>query len=154
MRPEKTTGDSKEHEARERENELAVAPRARSRFREVILDYFFFRLFDGSSKREKERKTLFSLAFSLSISLSLHKHSYSDTMPVSTEPAASGGDAGGTVAVVPGQGAKHAGGGRNSDLPKAPTVDSHTAALGIIQPPPDVRAIVDKTAQFVARNGE
>ena len=72
-------------------------------------------------------------------------------MPVSTDPPA--GD--NAVAVVPGQGAKHAvgnsGGGRNS---KAPTVDSHTAALGVIQPPPDVRAIVDKTAQFVARNGE
>ena len=71
-------------------------------------------------------------------------------MPVSTEPPADAG----AVAVVPGQTARHAG-GRNSTAAKAqPTVDSHTAALGIIQPPPDVRAIVDKTAQFVARNGE
>ena len=73
-------------------------------------------------------------------------------MPVSTEepPVA----ASGAVAVVPGQTARHAGGGGRNALPKAPTVDSHTAALGIIQPPPDIRAIVDKTAQFVARNGE
>lgn len=74
-------------------------------------------------------------------------------MPVSTEPPADAGA--GAVAVVPGQTARHAG-GRNAGAPKAQqqTVDSHTAALGIIQPPPDVRAIVDKTAQFVARNGE
>ena len=70
-------------------------------------------------------------------------------MPVSTEPPPDAG----AVAVVPGQTTRHVG-GRNAGAPKAPTVDSHTAALGIIQPPPDVRAIVDKTAQFVARNGE
>ena len=28
------------------------------------------------------------------------------------------------------------------------------AVTGIIYPPPDVRSIVDKTAEFVARNGE
>ena len=70
-------------------------------------------------------------------------------MPVSTEPPADAG----AVAVVPGQTARHAGGGRNAPKAQQPTGDSHTAALGIIQPPPDVRAIVDKTAQFVARNG-
>ena len=32
-------------------------------------------------------------------------------------------------------------------------VDTQTRAIGLIQPPPDIRAIVDKTAQFVAKNG-
>ena len=32
-------------------------------------------------------------------------------------------------------------------------LEAPTRAVGIIQPPPDIRAIVDKTAQFVARNG-
>lgn len=32
-------------------------------------------------------------------------------------------------------------------------VDTQTKAIGLIQPPPDIRAIVDKTAQFVAKNG-
>ena len=30
---------------------------------------------------------------------------------------------------------------------------SHGRVVGIIYPPPDIRAIVDKTAQFVGRNG-
>ncbi len=30
---------------------------------------------------------------------------------------------------------------------------THTKAVGVIYPPPDIRAIVDKTASFVARNG-
>jgi hypothetical protein len=33
------------------------------------------------------------------------------------------------------------------------SVDSQTHAVGVIHPPPDIRAIVDKTAQFVAKNG-
>lgn len=33
-------------------------------------------------------------------------------------------------------------------------VDSQTKSIGVIQPPPDIRAIVDKTAQFVAKNGK
>jgi len=32
-------------------------------------------------------------------------------------------------------------------------LDTHTQAIGVIAPPPDIRAIADKTAQFVARNG-
>ena len=32
-------------------------------------------------------------------------------------------------------------------------LETQTRAVGVIQPPPDVRAIVDKTAQFVAKNG-
>ncbi|KAM2964698.1 hypothetical protein FF2_022457 [Malus domestica] len=32
-------------------------------------------------------------------------------------------------------------------------VATHTRAIGIIHPPPDIRNIVDKTAQFVAKNG-
>ena len=32
-------------------------------------------------------------------------------------------------------------------------LETQTHAVGMIQPPPDIRAIVDKTAQFVARNG-
>ncbi|KAG2705168.1 hypothetical protein I3760_05G039900 [Carya illinoinensis] len=33
------------------------------------------------------------------------------------------------------------------------TVATHTRTIGIIHPPPDIRTIVDKTAQFVAKNG-
>ncbi len=31
--------------------------------------------------------------------------------------------------------------------------ETHTHAIGVIVPPPDIRAIADKTAAFVARNG-
>lgn len=38
--------------------------------------------------------------------------------------------------------------------PAAPVVvATHTRTIGMIHPPPDIRGIVDKTAQFVARNG-
>ncbi|KAM7251222.1 hypothetical protein ACFE04_023105 [Oxalis oulophora] len=38
--------------------------------------------------------------------------------------------------------------------PSKPTsVPSHTRTIGIIHPPPDIRNIVDKTSQFVAKNG-
>lgn len=38
--------------------------------------------------------------------------------------------------------------------PAAPvSVATHTKTIGMIHPPPDIRSIVDKTAQFVARNG-
>ncbi|KAL5546085.1 hypothetical protein UlMin_005772 [Ulmus minor] len=33
------------------------------------------------------------------------------------------------------------------------SIASHTRTIGIIHPPPDVRSIVDKTSQFVAKNG-
>jgi len=33
------------------------------------------------------------------------------------------------------------------------TVATHTRTIGIIHPPPDMRTIVDKTSQFVAKNG-
>ena len=33
-------------------------------------------------------------------------------------------------------------------------VDTQTHAIGLVTPAPDIRAIVDKTAQFVAKNGE
>lgn len=33
------------------------------------------------------------------------------------------------------------------------TVATHTRTIGIIHPPPDIRNIVDKTSQFVAKNG-
>jgi splicing factor 3A subunit 1 len=32
-------------------------------------------------------------------------------------------------------------------------LETQTHAVGVIVPPPDIRAIVDKTATFVARNG-
>ncbi|KAK9142149.1 hypothetical protein Syun_011549 [Stephania yunnanensis] len=35
----------------------------------------------------------------------------------------------------------------------AASVATHTRTIGIIHPPPDIRTIVDKTAQFVAKNG-
>ncbi|KAA8534488.1 hypothetical protein F0562_032005 [Nyssa sinensis] len=39
-------------------------------------------------------------------------------------------------------------------LPSAPaSIATHTRTIGIIHPPPDIRNIVDKTAQFVAKNG-
>ena len=34
------------------------------------------------------------------------------------------------------------------------SVDTHTRDVGVIQPPPDLKVIIDKTATFVARNGE
>ncbi|KAJ8758679.1 hypothetical protein K2173_000400 [Erythroxylum novogranatense] len=40
----------------------------------------------------------------------------------------------------------------NDEQAKAP-VATHTRTIGIIHPPPDIRNIVDKTAQFVAKNG-
>lgn len=40
------------------------------------------------------------------------------------------------------------------DLSKVRSVETHTKALGIIQPPTDLRAIIDKSATFVAKNGE
>lgn len=36
---------------------------------------------------------------------------------------------------------------------KPDSVATHTRTIGIIHPPPDIRNIVDKTAQFVAKNG-
>lgn len=43
---------------------------------------------------------------------------------------------------------------RSSIEEAAPTtVATHTRTIGIIHPPPDIRNIVDKTSQFVAKNG-
>jgi len=39
------------------------------------------------------------------------------------------------------------------DLESIKKLATQTNAIGIILPPPDIRAIVDKTAQFVAKNG-
>ncbi|CAM6101094.1 unnamed protein product [Calypogeia fissa] len=41
----------------------------------------------------------------------------------------------------------------NAEKGKPASVATHTRTIGMIHPPPDVRSIVDKTAQFVARNG-
>ena len=38
--------------------------------------------------------------------------------------------------------------------PAGPQVAPAPKTVGIIYPPPDLRSIVDKTAQFVARNGD
>lgn len=58
---------------------------------------------------------------------------------------------------IPGPGAIVPAGPVKSVLPSpnlsAVKVDTQTRAIGLIQPPPDIRAIVDKTAQFVAKNG-
>ncbi|KAL2902592.1 putative splicing factor 3A subunit 1 [Bienertia sinuspersici] len=44
--------------------------------------------------------------------------------------------------------------GENQDKASKPSsVATHTRTIGIIHPPPDIRNIVDKTAQFVAKNG-
>ena len=40
-----------------------------------------------------------------------------------------------------------------ASVPALATVATHTRTIGIIHPPPDIRTIVDKTAQFVAKNG-
>ena len=60
--------------------------------------------------------------------------------------------------VVPGPGAIVPAGPVQSVLPQpnltGVRVDTQTRAIGVIQPPPDIRAIVDKTAQFVAKNGK
>ncbi|XAR54349.1 hypothetical protein NMG60_11029431 [Bertholletia excelsa] len=43
---------------------------------------------------------------------------------------------------------------KSDKLNSAPTsIATHTRTIGIIHPPPDIRNIVDKTAQFVAKNG-
>jgi hypothetical protein len=39
------------------------------------------------------------------------------------------------------------------DLEAIKQLATQTKAIGVIMPPPDIRAIVDKTAQFVAKNG-
>ncbi|KAK8993665.1 hypothetical protein V6N11_007891 [Hibiscus sabdariffa] len=39
------------------------------------------------------------------------------------------------------------------DQNKSSSIATHTRTIGIIHPPPDIRNIVDKTAQFVAKNG-
>lgn len=65
----------------------------------------------------------------------------------------------GNQAAEPGPGAMIAVGKAKSvslpapDLSKIKAVDTHTKALGVIQPPPDLRAIIDKSATFVAKNG-
>lgn len=41
-----------------------------------------------------------------------------------------------------------------ADVEQARKLLTQTKAIGVILPPPDIRAIVDKTAQFVAKNGE
>ncbi|RZB65042.1 probable splicing factor 3A subunit 1 [Glycine soja] len=41
----------------------------------------------------------------------------------------------------------------SASVPAPVTVATHTRTIGIIHPPPDIRTIVDKTAQFVAKNG-
>lgn len=41
----------------------------------------------------------------------------------------------------------------NEAAPVSTSVATHTRTIGIIHPPPDIRTIVDKTSQFVAKNG-
>lgn len=36
---------------------------------------------------------------------------------------------------------------------KSAELDTQTHEIGLIVPPPDIKAIADKTAQFVAKNG-
>jgi splicing factor 3A subunit 1 len=65
------------------------------------------------------------------------------------EPAVANGTNGAIIAVGEVQSASLPA----PDLKGIQEVATHTKALGIILPPPDIRAIIDKTAQFVARNG-
>lgn len=39
------------------------------------------------------------------------------------------------------------------DLSNVRSVETHTRPMGVIQPPTDLRAIIDKSATFVAKNG-
>ena len=39
------------------------------------------------------------------------------------------------------------------DIEGLKKVLTHTRAVGVVLPPPDIRAIIDKTAQFVSKNG-
>lgn len=41
----------------------------------------------------------------------------------------------------------------NVDGGRAVSLETHTQTVGVILPPPDIRVIVDKTAQFVGKNG-
>lgn len=45
-------------------------------------------------------------------------------------------------------------GASEDELRRIKELATQTKAIGIILPPPDIRAIAEKTAQFVARNGE
>ncbi|CAG9462809.1 unnamed protein product [Pedinophyceae sp. YPF-701] len=58
------------------------------------------------------------------------------------------GNAGAIVPAGPAQASPAAG-----KRPAQQVVRTQTKAVGLIQPPPDIRAILDKTAQFVAKNG-
>ncbi|GFR52779.1 hypothetical protein Agub_g15394, partial [Astrephomene gubernaculifera] len=62
------------------------------------------------------------------------------TVPPSTDIVVAGAAGSGSSAYIP-------------DLEGLKKVITHTRAVGVILPPPDIRAIIDKTAQFVAKNG-
>lgn len=55
---------------------------------------------------------------------------------------------------VPVNGALVAVGEVRSSLGAVEAVETQTHDIGVIVPPPDIKAIADKTAQFVAKNGE
>lgn len=62
------------------------------------------------------------------------------SVPHSTDIVAAGGVGSGSSTYIP-------------DLEGLKKVITHTKAVGVILPPPDIRAIIDKTAQFVSKNG-
>ncbi len=57
--------------------------------------------------------------------------------------------------MLPGQGHELVAVGKARDAISKPyrEVDTQTHQIGIIVPPPDIKAIANKTAQFVAKNG-
>ena len=61
--------------------------------------------------------------------------------------------AGAIVAVGQAQSGSGSAGVSKADLEEVKKLLTQTKAIGVILPPPDIRAIVDKTAQFVAKNG-
>lgn len=63
------------------------------------------------------------------------------TVPPSSDIVVVGGVGSGASAYIP-------------DIEGLKKVITHTRAVGVILPPPDIRAIIDKTAQFVSKNGE
>jgi len=56
---------------------------------------------------------------------------------------------------APESGAIVAVGDVKSSIGTAPvgTIESHTHEIGLIIPPPDIKVVADKTAQFVAQHG-
>lgn len=72
---------------------------------------------------------------------------------VAVGEARTASDTGFTTAIVASGDVHTALGVTKEQLASIKQLATQTKAIGVILPPPDIRAIVDKTASFVARNG-